>query len=126
LFWKNSDKLNDDFQKLFSVPSEARDAFRVNPSPDLPLKATLNAKTVVIINISSGGFCCTKTDLEVGKNYLAEVVLPPEDKTISASVTILQNDHDHHCRCQFQDLDPEYEDSIHLYVLNRQKEEQDK
>lgn len=111
---------------MFANPDEVRDSFRIVPSRDNPLRATLNKKPIEILNISSGGFCCKKTDLEVGKEYFAEVILPPKNNMVSGLVKVLQNDDAHHCRCQFQDLPQVFEDDIHLYVLNRQKEEQKK
>lgn len=124
MFWKKSNNNSDSIQ-LFSIPDEVRSAFRVTPSSNAPLKATLAKKPIEILNISSGGFCCKKTDIEIRKNYLAEIVLPPENKKISGEVKILGNDEENHCRCQFLDLARDFEDLIHLYVLNRQKEERE-
>jgi len=107
------------------MPNEARKAFRVTPSPNAPLKATLNETSIEILNISSVGLCCKKNDLEVGKIYPAEIVLPSESKTISVSAEILENNEDNNCRCRFLDLSLDFENLIHLYVLNRQKEVQE-
>ncbi len=125
MFWKKSNKKDGNSNKLFSIPKELRGAFRVTPSPSAPLKATLDEKPILILNLSSGGLCCKEIDLDVGNIYSLEVFLPPENKKISVSVEILPNDEANHCRCRFLDLSLEFEDLIHLYVLNRQKEEQE-
>ena len=125
MFWKKSNKKEGNSNKLFSFPSEARKGFRVTPSLKAPLQANLNKIPIIILNISSVGLCCKKNDLEAGKIFIAEVVLPPENKKISVSAEILENSEENNCRCRFLDLSPDFEDLIHLYVLNRQKEEQE-
>jgi hypothetical protein len=68
LFWKKTDR-KESSKKLFLTPDEVRSSFRVVPSLDAPLKATLNETPILIINISSGGFRFKKIDLET-ENFL--------------------------------------------------------
>ena len=125
MFWKKSKNKNSNSNKLFSIPREVRSAFRVTPALNAPLKATLNKTPIIILNISSVGLCCKTNGLEEGKIYKAQIILPPENKIISVSTEILENSEENNCRCRFLDLSLDFEDAIHLYVLNRQKEEQE-
>jgi hypothetical protein len=125
LFWKKSNKKSESSGKMFSSPDEVRGSFRVTPSQNAPLKATLNETPISIINISSGGFGFKKIDLKSEKFYLAEIALPLEKHKISALVKILEDTKEGYCRCQFLDLSQDYEDLIHRYVLNMQKKEQE-
>jgi hypothetical protein len=125
LFWKKSNKKEEVSKKEFSIPSEVRSAFRVVPQLDSPLKATLNGKPILILDISSGGFSFKKINLEMEKFYLAEIVLPLEGAKFSTLVKLLNNNNENYYRCQFVDLPQETEDLIHRYVLHRQKEEQE-
>ena len=122
MFWKKSNKKEGNPNKLFSIPSQGRSSFRVTPSLTAPLNATLDEKPILILNISSGGFCCKTNDVEVGNIYSTEVFLPPENQKISGSVEILEINGDNNCRCRFLDLSLDFENFIHRYVLNRQKE----
>jgi len=125
LFSKKTTDNNASPKKLFSTPDEVRSSFRVEPPLDTPLKATLNETPISIINISSGGFCFKKFDLEADKFYLAEIIIPLENRKISALVELLENNEEKFCRCKFVDLPQDFEDLLHRYVLNRQKEEQE-
>lgn len=124
MFWKKSNNIDDSSDKLFSMPKEGRGSFRVNPPLNAPLKAILNNKPISIINISSGGFQCKNNDLEVGRGYSIEIVLPPENTKISCSAEILENSDESNCRCRFLGLSLDFENQIHRYVLNLQKNKQ--
>lgn len=125
MFWKKSNKKNDSSAKLFSSPNDGRNSFRVTPALSEPLKATLNDKNISIINISSGGFQCGKNDLAVGNIYSVKFILPPDDNLVTGSVEILENNDLQQCRCRFLELKQDFVNLIHLYVLNRQKEDQE-
>jgi len=125
LFWKKSNKGDEGSKILLSNPDEGRNSFRVTPSLNAPLQATLNNVPISILNISSGGFRFKKIHFEVEKFYLAEIELPLEKHKISALVELLGNNEEDYCRCRFLDLAQDLEDLLHRYVLNRQKEEQE-
>jgi c-di-GMP-binding flagellar brake protein YcgR len=125
LFWKKSNKGDESSKILLSTPDEWRNSFRVTPSLNTPLKATLNKVPISILNISSGGFRFKKIPLEAEKFYLAEIELPLEKHKISALVELLGDNEEKYYRCRFLDLAQEVEDRLHRYVLNRQKEEQE-
>ncbi len=125
MFWKKSNKEDKTSKKLFSAPNEGRNSFRVTPPLDAPLEATLNEIPISIVNISSGGFRFNKIDLKGDKFYLAEILLPEDKNKISALVEILENDEKNNCRCRFVDLTQEIEETLHRYVLNRQKEKKE-
>jgi PilZ domain-containing protein len=123
LFWKKSQTKSDTPKKLFESPEEIREHYRVVPSTDEPIDLTLNNKKVPLVDISSGGFCCKNSNFSLGKFYSFHLYLPEETRKISGKIQVLDITKKDLCRGQFSNLDPEFEDLINRYALNRQKEE---
>ncbi len=122
MFWKRILKTAEEPKKGFSVPEDIRKSFRVSPSAEAPIRITLDQKTVSVIDISSGGACFKNNNLKSGVFYPSKFLLPDEVDEISVNIEILKIDENNLCRSRFHDLNPEQEEMIHQYVLNRQKE----
>ena len=123
LFWKKSHNKSDTPKVLFKSPEEIRQYYRVVPSSGEPVDLTLDNKHVSVIDISSGGFCCKNSDFRPGRFYSFHLYLPDNTLKIFGKVQILEITESNLCRGQFSNLDPEFENHINRYTLNRQKEE---
>lgn len=123
MFWKKSRNKGEDSKKLFISPEEIRESFRVVPSSNSPIELTLDNKCVSVLDISSGGLCCENSNFEIGNLCSFHFFLPGITRKISGKIEILEITEKNLCHCQFRGLAPEYENHIHRYTLNRQKEE---
>ncbi len=123
MFWKKSHNKSDTSKKLFESPEEIRGSFRVTPSSDEPVNLIMDNKSAAVLNISSGGLSCVNIDFKVGSLYSFYFFLPGITRKISGKLEIRQIVEGNRCRCRFHNLDPEFENHIHRYTLNRQKEE---
>jgi PilZ domain-containing protein len=117
LFWKKKNKQ----EKKLKAPEEARQAYRVAPDPENPLLLNLEGNSLEIVEISSGGLAFKNQGLKAGSAYMVDFVLPTGG-IIKTRIKILRIDEEDICRCNFINLDVESEDSLHRYVLVRQKE----
>ncbi|MFQ5451055.1 MAG: PilZ domain-containing protein [Nitrospinaceae bacterium] len=111
------------FNKLFTPPQDNRGSFRVSPSSVNPVEFTVAGKPVQVLDISSGGVSFRNVDFQPGRVYPVKLILPSGPTEIAGRVEILEKDDDSCCHCCFRGMAPGEQDRIHLYVLNRQKEE---
>lgn len=123
MFWKKSQTKNVTPKKLFVSPEERREYYRVGPAADEPIKLNMDNKIVPIIDISSGGLCCANNNFKTGSLYSFHLYLPDITRKIFGKLKILKITEEILCHCQFNNLDPELENLIQRYTLNRQKEE---
>lgn len=121
MFSKKSKSEED--AKSFKAPEESRQAFRVAPSPQKPLKIESDSNEATVLNISSGGMAFRSSKFVAGKIYRVKFMLPNDETPITAKMEVLAVGEDQKCRCRFYNLTPEQENQIHRYVLNRQKED---
>ena len=122
MFWKKSHSKDPDSNQLFVSPEELRNSFRVTPSLSEPVDLTLDNKKVSLFDISSGGLRCENKGFSVGSLYSFHMFLPGIDRKILGKIEVREIIKMTQCRCRFRDLAPEFEDLIHRYNLNRQKE----
>ena len=120
MFWKKKNK--DKEEKKFKAPKEARQAYRVSPDPDNPIILNLEGQSLEVLEISSGGIAFKNQGFNAGDTFQADFVLPTGN-AINTQIKILRIDEDDICRCNFLDLDMKAEDSLHRYVLIRQKDD---
>ncbi len=118
MFWKKKAK-----PKLFKVPDNRRDSFRVIPHPDRPAVITLLGKNFQATDISSGGISFRNPAADPESQFKVEITLPTSRSKLFAELKILKKKEDGLCHCIFVEPDPDFEDEIHYYVLERQKEE---
>jgi hypothetical protein len=118
LFWKKKSKQ----EKKLKAPEEARQAYRVTSDPGNPLFLDLEGNSLEIVEISSGGLAFKNQGLKEGSSHMIDFVLPTGG-AIKTRIKILRIDERNICRCHFTNLDIESEDSLHRYVLVRQKDD---
>jgi len=118
LFWKKKNKP----EKKLKAPEEARQAYRIAPDPENPLFLNLEGQSLEIVEISSGGLAFKNQGLKAASSYKIDFVLPTGGSIITR-IKILRIDDEDICRCNFIDLDVQSEDSLHRYVLVRQKDD---
>ena len=119
MFWKKKTK---ETKKLFKNPTTTRGAFRVYPSKEKPIELIIGSTPLNASDISASGVSFANQDFKLGEKYPMELTLPNE-QTMKLETEILKIDEKNICRCKIVGLNPDQEDSIHFYILARQKEE---
>ncbi|MCF8067876.1 MAG: cyclic nucleotide-binding domain-containing protein [Desulfobacterales bacterium] len=101
-----------------------RNSVRVDPSINEPVSLLVEQARYQMKNISTGGFCIPFNKeferLKTGKRYTCSISLP--EHTVDTFVRILDISEDAY-HCELVDLSKKDRDEIHLYILNRQKED---
>ena len=120
MFWKKKSK--DTSTKLFKNPTQTRGAFRVYPSKEKPILLKIGSTPINASDISASGISFTNKDFKLGEKYSMELTLPNE-QIMKLETEILKIDEGNICRCKIMGLDSDQEDTIHYYILARQKEE---
>jgi c-di-GMP-binding flagellar brake protein YcgR len=117
---KNNDPL------IVSIDQERRSTFRVEPSPERPIYVSIGHDRYQVKDIGAGGisiYCRDKDkELEPGEKYPFKMTLPLTDEVVSGTLRIVDiSGSIYHGR--FIDLSKEDREKIHLFVLEREKEE---
>ena len=120
MFWKK--KTKDTSTKLFKNPTQTRGAFRVYPSKEKPILLKIGSTPINALDISASGISFANKDFKLGEKYSMELTLPNE-QIMKLETEILKIDEENVCRCKIMGLDSDQEDTIHYYILARQKEE---
>ena len=121
MFWKKKSK--DTGSKLFKNPTETRGSFRVYPSKENPILLKVGTIALDAVDISAGGISFDNKDFIIGEKYPMEITLPKNKGSFKVGTEILKIDDKNVCRCTILSLNPDQEDAIHSYILDRQKEE---
>jgi len=75
-----------------------------------------------VLDVSANGFTLPREVVAPGRRYPFSLDLPTGQIPISGYVDVLPQDEEMHVQCVFVSLSSEEGDSIHQYVLIRQKE----
>ena|GEM_PF-1408010 len=111
-------------KKLVKATEEARQAYRVAPSPDDPIQFQFGGKEVSASDISTGGISFKNSHFAQGTQQEVKFDLPGSGTLVQTSLKLLRIiEAKNLCCCRFVDLHPDHEDAINTYVLQRQKEE---
>lgn len=102
--------------------STGRTAYRVVPDPDDPIILQLDGKLSRVLDISATGFSAPPDVVEAGRRYPFSMDLPSAGKPIAGYVDVLSVADREQLHCRFVNLAPEELDSLHHYVLVRQKQ----
>lgn len=117
---------NNNDPLIISIDEERRDSFRVEPSSGKPLWISLGHHRYLVRNISAGGIgIYRKSDdraIERGKTYPFQITLPLLNQVITGTVKVV-NRSERAYHCAFIGLSDEKKEIIHLFVLERQKEQ---
>lgn len=119
-----SRKTNDLLFEFFD--EEKRSFFRVKPSSKKPINIAIGRNRYKVKDIGAGGMGIylrsEDKELERGKKYPFKITLPLTKEAISGTFRIV-NISDRAYHCIFVNLGIEKREKIHLFVLERQKEE---
>ena len=119
-----SKKTNDLLFEFFD--EEKRSFFRVKPSSKKPINIAIGRNRYKVKDIGAGGMGIylrsEDKELERGKKYPFKITLPLTKEAISGTFRIV-NISDRAYHCIFVNLSIEKREKIHLFVLERQKEE---
>lgn len=109
-----------------SIDENRRSSFRVESSTEEPIDISVGCDRYHVKDIGAGGIGIYRRGedkgLELGKEYLFKMNLPLINEVISGSIRIVDiSGRAYHCA--FIGLSEEEKEKIHLFVLQRQKEE---
>ena len=121
MFWKKKTKETE--KKLFTNPSGTRGSFRVYPSKENPVSLKVGGTSLDAVDICSGGISFDNKNFKLGATYSMEMALPQGRGTFNLKTEILKIDDKDVCSCKIVGLSPDQEDTVHAYILARQKEE---
>lgn len=102
--------------------ASGRTAYQVVPDPDDPIILQIEGKLTRVLDISANGFTLPADVVAPGRRYPFSLDLPTGQVPVSGYVDALPQKEGEHVQCLFVNLVPEEADSIHQYVLIRQKE----
>ena len=119
MFWKR--KQTD--SEIFSLTlNDRRSSFRVSPSASAPIEFDIKGHKARVVNISAGGLAFKCKHFGDGDSLAVEFLLPDLNVSIATILEIKKIDKQNICHCQFKEIGEEAVESIHQYVLKRQKE----
>lgn len=99
-----------------------RTAYAVVPDPDDPIILQIDGKLSRVVDISAGGFTMPPGIVPAGRRYPFSLDLPSAARPIAGYVDALPGAADENVQCAFVNLSNEESDTIHHYVLMRQKQ----
>lgn len=117
MFWKKKNNAED---LIFFESNEARGSFRICPSPEEPITTAFQGKCVLVENIGATGIAFRDQGFRPGQSQSMVFDLPGENRTISATVRIVDINVDGMCHGQFIGLSEDDCNAIHRYMLAAQ------
>jgi c-di-GMP-binding flagellar brake protein YcgR len=119
LFWK---KKSNKPKSLIKSTAEVRGAFRVQPLPKQPIAFLFSGKRVNAMDISAGGISFKNNGFLDGKTENIKFKLPGDPRVLEVKLQIVRIIKEKNiCCCQFVDMQPDEDDQVARYVLERQK-----
>ncbi len=99
-----------------------RQAYWVVPDPDDPVIFQLDGELTRVIDISALGISISEEAVKSGRRYPFSLDLPSSSSPIAGYVDVMPDNETGFAHCKFVDLNAEEIDTLHHYVLVRQKE----
>ena len=99
-----------------------RMAYQVVPDPDDPVILQIDSKLSRVLDISATGFSIPHGIVSSGRRYPFSLDVPTAKKPMNGYVDALPGKSGEPVQCVFVNLSAEEADTIHQYVLIRQKE----
>ena len=121
LFWKKR-TTNKPVIDL-AADHELREAFRINPQPQLPVLLFVGTAEIEVNNISIGGLAFKAKGFNVGKRYSIRLQLPNLSTPLHCKIEVVDSDKALLCRCRFVELSDVSLAKIQQYVLVREKQQ---
>lgn len=101
--------------------STGRTAYQVVPDPDDPIILQIEGRLSRVLDISANGFSMPEQIVEPGRRYPFSLDLPTAQVPVSGYVDVLPFEEHGQIECRFVNLTLEEIESVHHYVLIRQK-----
>lgn len=118
MFWKK-EKIN---AQLFTIETEnRRSAFRVTPLDSEPVLIRIRDNEIPLNNISATGICFKSFGFKARNKDWVEIKLPGMKQWAKVEIEIVTISETEVCRCRFTAIEKVLEETIHQYVLERQK-----
>ena len=125
MFWKR--KKSDEFIVELDEPSESaaerRESFRIGADPENPVIVTIGNLEYPVCNLSAGGLAIRARGLQAGKKYSIRLQLPDGSPVILTEIGVVNVTPQKLCRCKFLRLSLVSQDTLHRYILGREKEQ---
>lgn len=102
--------------------STGRKAYQVVPDPDDPIILQIDGKLSRVLDISALGFSLPIEVVDAGRRYPFSLDMPTAKAPVSGYVDVLPDVTNGEMQGVFVNLSAEETESIHHYVLVRQKE----
>ncbi|MFK7853781.1 MAG: hypothetical protein AB8B79_06700 [Granulosicoccus sp.] len=102
--------------------SSNRAAYQVVPDPDDPIILQIDGHLSGVLEISANGFSIPPNVVASGRRYPFSLDLPTAKSPVAGYADVLPESSDMPLQCLFVNLSPEEADTIHQYVLIRQKD----
>lgn len=99
-----------------------RMAYQVVPDPDDPVILQIDSKLSRVLDISATGFNMPGGIVSAGRRYPFNLDLPTAKRAVKGYVDVLPEQAGEQLQCVFVNLSAEEAESIHQYVLIRQKD----
>lgn len=125
MFWKKKepDELNVELEEPSDTPADRRESFRIGADPENPVIVTIGELEYPVCNLSAGGLAIRARGLQAGKKYSIRLQLPDGSPVILTEIGVIHVSPQKLCRCKFLHLSLVSRDSLHRYILSREKEQ---
>ena len=125
MFWrkKKPDEFVVELEEPQRASSERRESFRIGSDPDNPVIVTIGELEYTAANLSAGGLAIRARGLQAGKKYSIRLQLPGGSPVILTEIGVISVSSQNLCRCKFLQLSGVSRDTLHRYILSREKEQ---
>ncbi len=125
MFWrkKKSDEFAIELEEPRNEAAERRESFRIGADPDNPVIVTIGDLEYPVCNLSAGGLAIRARGLQAGKKYSIRLQLPDGSPVILTEIGVVSVSPQKLCRCKFLRLSLVSQDTLHRYILDREKEQ---
>lgn len=124
MFWKRKKRRSDDEQLIHPSPDK-RGSFRYELDHTDGIDMEISGTTVPLINLSAEGAAFPNTSFKPGDTEEASILLTQPwlryACIVKVTIEVVDVDENNVCRCLFQNSSEEDRETIHKYILERQK-----
>ena len=121
--WKRKKSRESTESLTLEYEDDRRKFFRVEPSPGEPVYFRTQEGVFVVLDISAGGLSLKVGRPPSSRRMPGELLLPGADEPVVATLEVLDQRPGEAVRGRFADMRPEERERIHIYVLERQKQQ---
>lgn len=120
MFWKEK---NSDKDLIEYESPNRRASYRYHVNEPVPVVFRFGHQRVALIELSAGGLSFKKEGYYIGESHPIEIILPGKRMTkITAVLEVVAIVNKSECHCSFTKIEEEVVESIHKYILEKQKD----